>query len=41
MQILNVSTVSSVQLRAFPDGKEAVILGAPVGPGKEEWRFLL
>jgi eukaryotic-like serine/threonine-protein kinase len=41
VQILNVSTISSAQLRAFPDGKEVVILGAPIGPGKEEWRLLV
>jgi serine/threonine protein kinase/WD40 repeat protein len=41
VQILNVATISSVQLRAFPDGKEFLILGAPIGPGKEEWRLLV
>jgi WD40 repeat protein len=41
VQILNVATISSVQLRAFPDGKEAVILGAPIGAGKAEWRLLV
>jgi eukaryotic-like serine/threonine-protein kinase len=41
LQILNVATISSVQLRAVPDGKEAVILGAPIGPRKEEWRLLV
>ena len=41
VQILNVATISSAQLRAFPDGREAVILGAPIGPGKEEWRLLV
>jgi dipeptidyl aminopeptidase/acylaminoacyl peptidase len=41
VQILNVATISSVQMRAVPDGKEVVILGAPVGPRKEEWRLLV
>jgi serine/threonine protein kinase/WD40 repeat protein len=41
VQILNIATISNAQIRAFPDGKEAVILGAPIGRSKEEWRFLV
>ena len=43
LQGLPVQSVGgpNVPLRAFPDGKEAVVLGAPIGPGKEQWRLLV